>query len=341
MSTATWPSPALPDLRDTPPLRWGIAGAGAIAHDWVRALHAHTSQRVHAVAARDSARAAAFAGAHGIPRSYGSYAALADDAAVDIVYVATTTEHHLGTALQLIAAGKHVLVEKPLGCTAAEARQIAAAARQSGVYARENIWTLDLPHTRVIERLIDDGAIGELQLVEADFSVAFDPIESARVFAPSIGAGALLDVGIYPLSFAQRLVGPPLETRTVGALTDQGVDRRAIVVSRHADDALSISTTALDIDRPNLATIVGSRGRIDVRTDFYCPASFDLVADGRTRTWHPDPAIAGRDGLCHTAVAAAADIHAGRTAEIALTASIGVLETIDEARRQLQVTAVL
>jgi predicted dehydrogenase len=341
VSSTAWPSPALPDLRRTPPLRWGIAGAGAIAHDWVRALHVHTGQRVHAVAARDASRAAAFAAAHGIPRSYGSYAALADDPAVDIVYVATTTEHHLRVALELIAAGRHVLVEKPLGCTAAEARRIAAAARQSGVYARENMWTLDLPHVRVIERLIDDDAIGTVQLVEADFSVAFDPVESARVFAPSIGAGALLDVGIYPLAFARHLLGPPAQTQTVGALTELGVDARAIVTSRHADEALSISTTALDINRPNLATIIGSRGRIEVRTDFYCPARFDLIGERGTRTWHPDPVIAGRDGLCHTAVVAAADIHAGRTAEPALAASIEVLETIDEARRQLHVTAVL
>jgi predicted dehydrogenase len=341
MTAPAWPLPQTPDLRDTPALRWGIAGAGGIAHDWVRALHSHTSQRVHAVAARDAARAAAFADAHGIPRSHGSYAALAGDPAIDIVYVATITEHHLDVALELVAAGKHVLIEKPLGCTAAEGRRIAEAAGEAGVYARENMWTLDLPQTHVIRQVIADGAIGEVQLVEADFSVAFDPVEAARVFAPSIGGGTLLDVGIYPLAFARHLLGPPTETRTIGALTELGVDGRAIVTSRHPGDALSISSTALDIDRPNLATIIGSRGRIEVRTDFYCPASFDLIIGGETRTWHPDPAIAGRDGLCSTAVAVAAAIHAGRSPEPALAESIGVLETIDEARRQLGVTALL
>lgn len=337
--TTAWPEPAVPDLRATPPLRWGIAGAGAIAADWVRALHTHTAQRVAAVAARDSARAAGFAGAHGIPRSHGSYAALAHDPDIDIVYVATTTEHHLGVTLELIGAGKPVLVEKPLGATAEEAAQIADAARTHGVYARENMWTLDLPQTTVIDQLIADGVLGDLQLVQADFSAAFDPGEAARVFAPSIGAGTLLDIGIYPLAFAHHLLGPPLHLHTTGTLTEHGVDARAIVASRHAGDALSISTTALDIDRPQAAMIIGSRARIEFAADFYCPAPFDLILGGERRTWLPDPRISGRDGLCHSAVAAAADIHAGRTAHPGLADTVAVLETIDRARRQLCVTA--
>ncbi|HET8928292.1 MAG TPA: Gfo/Idh/MocA family oxidoreductase [Microbacterium sp.] len=341
MTPPAWPLPQTPGLRDTPALHWGIAGAGAIAHDWVCALHTHTSQRVHAVTARDGSRAARFAATHGIPRSYGSYADLADDPDIDAVYVATTTEHHLDVTLELIAAGKPVLVEKPLGSTAHEAARISDAARDHGVYARENMWTLDLPQTHVIDRLIADGVLGDLQLLEADFSAAFDRVESARVFAPSIGAGALLDIGIYPLAFARHLLGAPLDTHTTGVLTDDGVDARAVVASRHGGGALSISTTALDIARPNTAAIIGTRARIEFATDFYCPAAFDLVVGDQRRTWHPDPAIAGRGGLCYPPVAMAADILAGRTAHPGLTDSVAVLETIDRARRQLGVTALV
>ena len=333
-----FPGPRTAALRGGPALRWGILAPGRIARSWASAVREHTDQRIVAVASRDLARAQAFAAEAGAERAYDSYAALLTAPDVDVVYVASTNELHREHALAVIAAGKHVLVEKPIGCSAAEAREIATAARAAGVFAMEAMWTRFLPQTDVLLRLAESGALGEIAIVAAEFCASFDRERSARVFAPTLGGGALLDIGVYPISFGRFLLGPSDSLVVSGTTTHpEGVDARSVIVQEYASGARSIATTALDASASQLARVIGSAASIEFCEPFFMAGSFDLVTgEGRARYADPN-GIRGHAGLCYQASAVAAHIAAGRTEapEWPLDESIAVLQVIDEARRRL------
>src|SRR3954454_22072206 len=191
------PSARTPDPRDAPVLRWGILGPGEIAGDFADALARHTGQRIVAVGSRSRDRAAAFAAQHGIPRVHQGYESLVSDGEVDVVYVATPHSEHARNALTAIAAGKHVLVEKPLAVTADLARTIAAAADAAGVFAMEAMWTRFLPQTDVVAQLLERGDLGRPALAVADFAGGPVSAPGGRLLDPEQGGGALLDLGVY------------------------------------------------------------------------------------------------------------------------------------------------
>lgn len=233
------PSPSLPlslppstavALRGGPVVRWGVLAPGHIAEDWVATLHANSDQRVVAVASRSAQRAEDFAGRYGIPSAYDSYSALLADPLVDVVYLAAPHSLHRELALLVIAAGKHVLIEKPIALTAAEAREIAAAASAAGVFAGEAMWSAYLPQSTVIARLLRDGVLGEPKSVTADFghSGTFDA--TSRAYDPALGGGALLDLGVYPVWFAHFALGAPDRVLAAGELAPTGVDAQASLV---------------------------------------------------------------------------------------------------------------
>jgi len=251
--------------------------------------------------------------------------------------VASTNELHREHALLAIAAGKHVLVEKPLGCSAAEAREIEAAARVAGVFAMEAMWTRFLPQTDVLLQLVEGGELGELAVVAADFCVDFDRQRSARVFVPTIGGGALLDIGVYPISFAGFLLGTPDAIHVSGTITEPGVDARTIIVGEYASGARSIATTALDTSTAQSARVIGTRASVELAEPFFVAGGFHLVS-GDARQRYDDPnGLVGHAGLCYQATSVAAHVDAGRTEapERTLAESIAVLEIIDEARRRI------
>ena len=165
---AAMPTSRVPDPLAAPSLRWGILGTGWIAERFVAALHRHTRQRVVAVGSRSVASAKDFAERTGVGRAHGAYADLAADPEVDVVYVATPHNHHRAHALLALDAGKHVLVEKPIGLSAAEAQEIADRAAERGVFCAEAMWTFFLPRYDVVRQLLDDGVLGEVRTVLAD-----------------------------------------------------------------------------------------------------------------------------------------------------------------------------
>lgn len=331
------PSTAVP-LRGGPVLRWGVLAPGAIANDWVTTVHRNSDQRVVAVGSRSSERAAAFAAKHGIPRSYDSYEALVGDPEVDVVYIAPPHSEHRALALLAIAAGKHVLVEKPIGLSAAEAREIVVAARAAGVFAMEAMWTRFLPQSIVIRRLLDDGVLGEIGMLSAElgFPVPFDP--DGRMYNPRLGGGGLLDLGVYPVWFSHFVLGAPDAVHASGSLGATGVDNRAALTLDYprAQALLGVSLTALT---RNGAAIAGSDARIEVDPMFIAPTSFSLIGAGGERLDWTDPAgfPFWRDGLVWEAVAVAKHVADGLTEapEHPLDQTIAQLETIDEARTQL------
>src|ERR1035437_8917584 len=194
------------------PIRWGFLGTGGIAAAMAADLRAG-SNMLYAVAARDARRAAAFAARWGGSHSHGSYRAVVEDPEVDIVYVATTHPFHREQALMAIAAGKPVLVEKPLTLNAADARQVLSAARDKGVFAMEAVWMRANPLILRAQELVGNGLIGDVVAVHADFCIEVDFDPKHRLYDLANGGGALLDLGIYPMNFAWLFLGRP-DTRS-------------------------------------------------------------------------------------------------------------------------------
>lgn len=318
-------------------LRWGVLAPGEIANDWTTTLHANTDQRVVAVASRNAERAQRFAAAHGIPRSYDSYEDLLADNDVDVVYIAAPHTEHRRLALLTFAAGKHALIEKPIGVSAAEAQDIADAARAAGVFAMEAMWSRFLPQTTIIARLLADGALGELRSASADFGFPANPDPQGRHLNPKLGGGGLLDVGVYTIWFDTFALGDPVSIEASGELASTGVDADATVVLRFASGAEALSSTSLTTESPWEANITGSLARLHVDSPFMAPSGLRLNSNGDELVWKDETGFQWRDGLCYQATAVAAHIASGRTEapEHPLETSIKVLAIIDEARRQL------
>ncbi|MEO7017643.1 MAG: Gfo/Idh/MocA family oxidoreductase [Leifsonia sp.] len=339
----TLPTPRHPDPSNAPPLRWGVLAPGAIAADFTDALHKHSAQRVVAAGSRSAERASAFAAAHGVDRAYGSYEQLVADPEVDVVYVASPHPHHAELALLAIAAGKHVLIEKPIAVLPADAGRIAAAAREAGVFAMEAMWTRYLPQTDIVRQLLDDGAFGEVRVVTADFggAFAFDP--ASRMFDPALGGGALLDLGVYAVSWASFALGAPASVIASGTLAATGVDDQAALILTSADGAQALLSTGLRAGTPSLATISGSTGRLETDSPFWSPSGLRFFeADGTPAAHWTDPyGRPARQGMVYEAAALARFVAEGLTDSPLhpLAEAISTLETIDEARRQIAAPA--
>jgi len=329
------PTPDVTPLRGGPVLRWGVLAPGEIAGDFVRTVHANTDQRFVAVGSRSAERAAGFAATHGIPRS-GSYEAVLEDAAVDVVYIAAPHSEHRSLALLAIAAGKHVLVEKPIALNATEAQEIADAARAAGVFAMEAMWSRYLPQADVIAQLLDRGDLGDVRLVTAvlGWQWPFDP--TSRGYDPALGGGAMLDAGVYSHWFAQFVLGAPAGIAAIGNLAPTGVDSDSVVSLRSAGGALGAITTSIVADTSVTASIHGTAGRIETG-NFVMPSGFTLIAGSERQEWRDESGITGRDGLAWEAVALAQFVADGRTESPvhSLDDSIALMRTIDEVRRQL------
>lgn len=334
------PTPDVAPLRGGPVLRWGILAPGDVAKDFVNAMHRHTDQRAVAVAGRSAERTAAFAQRHGIKRSYVDHRALVEDPEVDIVYIASPHSEHKRLALLAIAAGKHVLVEKPIAVTAAEAREIRDAAKAAGVFAMEAMWTRYLPQTDVMLKLRDDGVLGDPRLVVADFGTRGNPDPAGRIYNPELAGGALLDLGIYPIWFSHLWLGKPKAIAALGSLTATGVDEQTSIILRYALGAQAILSTNLLAFTPARASISGTAARIEVNPWFVVPAGFELVKPGKGDVrlqFVNDTPLQFRDGMAWEAAAVAKHVADGLTDSPLhpIDFAIEVLDTMDEIRRQV------
>jgi predicted dehydrogenase len=268
----------------TGPLRWGLIGTGGIAATFAADLTFTESGRATAVGSRRMDSANRFADRFDIPNRHASYEALVADPAVDVVYVATPHAMHHANALLALNAGKPVLVEKAFTMNAAQAEELVATARAAGLFLMEAMWTRFLPHVAEIRRLLADGALGEIVAVTADHGQWFARDADFRLFAPELGGGALLDLGVYPVSFASMVLGKP---DRIVALIDPaftGVDGQTSMLFGYANGAQAVLTCTLFARSPTRAAIVGTDARIEIDGDFYAPTSFDLISRAGERT---------------------------------------------------------
>lgn len=358
----------LPDPMDAPPLRWGIIGAGGIAKTFARDVPAYTRSRIATVAARDADRAEAFAADFGADRAYGSYDQLVADPGIDAIYVSTIHPMHADHALLALRAGKPVLVEKSFTMTADQARKVTDAAGQAGLFTMEAMWSRHLPHYRVIRQIIANGELGHVVSVQADHGQSLR--DRARMVQPELGGGALLDLGIYPVSFLHEILGKPTEMIATGRLLpgefgissdthravqiDQGsvavlkVDPQAGNGSAAGrpgigpDGALGVARSNLDGRSATSAEIVFERGALELPLQFYRPGVLRLRTfgegtpkDGGTVDW--DSTVPG--GFQYEAAEVARCLEAGLTESPDMTwqDTIEVMQIMDDIRAQIGV----
>jgi predicted dehydrogenase len=335
------PAPRMLDPEAVPALRWGIVGTG-IADRFVRAMTLHTRQRPIAVTARDQAKTAEFAARHGIGAVLPTVQALVEHPEVDVVYISTPHPLHREQALAAIAAGKHVLIEKPIAMSAAEADDILTAARERGVIAMEAMWTRYLPQADIIRQVLEQGLLGEIHTVTADFGFSIPVMPEHRLWSAELGGGALLDAGVYPISFAQSVLGTPERVVAAGEVGETGVDSRADLLLSFPGGANALLSTSIVTSRPTVAPVAGQAGRLSIDSPFYGPTGLTLTTGGpgseESEHWTDDSGLEQlHDGLGFQATALASYAAAGLTESPVHTHAeiVAVMATIDEARRQI------
>ena len=317
-------------------LRWGILGTGWIADRFVGDLKRLADQTVAAVGSRTLEGAQAFAGQHGIGRVHGSYQALVDDPAVDVIYVATPHPFHHPHARLALEAGKPVLLEKPFTMDAAEAADLAALAHKKGLFLMEAMWTRFLPHIAEVRSILSAGTLGEIVTIQADHGQWFEKNAEHRLFAPALGGGALLDLGVYPVSFASFVLGLPAKVTALSDRAFTGVDGQTSVVLQYASGAHAVLNTTLSAATPNRAAVVGTEARLEIDRTFYSPSTFTVThRDGRVLRRFEVPYEG--NGLREQAVEVARCLRSGLVESPLMTVgeTVAIMGTMDEIRRQI------
>ena len=329
------PSPVeAPHPSTAPAIRWGIVGVGWMADKFAAGVRDVTKGSVVAVSSRSLQKAEAFANERGIPRAYASVDELVADPDVDVVHIASPHSEHRTHALAAIAAGKHVLVEKAFCRNEVEAREVVDAARAAGVFCMEAMWTRFLPHVVAIKRAIANGDIGRVVALEADHGQWFPFDPTSRLWDPALAGGALLDLGVYPISFAHDLLGVPETVTAIGQLTETGVDGQVSLVLGYGERAQATLYTTLWAATPCTAVISGTEGRIEIEGHFYSPTAYRVTRRDGT-TWSADDRVP--NGYAYEAAEVARRVAAGEKESPAmpLEETLEVMRTLDEVRRQI------
>ncbi len=310
-------------------LRWGIIGTGRIAHTFASDLRLIDEGVVTAVGSRTRGSAEAFGDEFDVANRHDSYESLVSDPEVDVVYVGTPHPMHFDNAMLALEHGKPVLVEKAFTMKASEARELVQAARAKNLFMMEAMWTRFLPHVAAIRDLVAQGALGRIVAFEADHGKWFEEDPSTRLFAPELGGSAVLDLGVYPISFASMLLGTPSRITALVDPAFTGVDGQASMLFGYEDGAQAMLTCTSMARTATRACIAGTEARIEVDADFYAPSSFTLIKrSGESKRF--GFAHQGR-GLHYQAVEVARCIAQGHTesAVMPLDETVAIMETME------------
>ncbi|HSG29519.1 MAG TPA: Gfo/Idh/MocA family oxidoreductase [Candidatus Krumholzibacterium sp.] len=264
-------------------IRWGILGPGRISRKFAAGLQTAEGAEIAAVGSRSLERAERFAAEFNVRSVHGSYISLLEDDSVDAVYIGTPHSFHRVHTVLALRSGRHVLVEKPFAINAAEAAEMIAAAREEKLALMEAMWMRFMPSIREACRLIEAGIIGDVRRVEADFGfrAGFDPKD--RLFDPHLGGGALLDVGIYPLSLAHMLLGEPETIGGTAHLGETGVDEESTAILGYPGGIQAVLTMAVNRDTACGASILGTEGSVTIPPAWWRSERILLVEKGRSQ----------------------------------------------------------
>jgi predicted dehydrogenase len=317
------------------PIRWGIIGTGKIAHHFARGLAFVPDAKLVAVGSRAQATADAFGDEFAVPRRYSSYQELVDDPEVDVVYISTPHPDHCASTLRCLNAGKHVLCEKPFAINAADARTMVETARARGRFLMEAMWTRFRPTMVKVRELIATGAIGEPRFVSATigWKAEFDPL--FRLYNPELGGGALLDGGVYPVSFASMVLGPPSLVTGVAGLGATGVDEQNAIALAHPSGAVASLGVTIQTNPISLGLILGTEGRIEIHHDWHRPEGLTYTPYGGTPERFDYPQREG-NGYQYEAIEVGRCLRAGllESPVMPLDESVSIMATMDTLRAQ-------
>jgi predicted dehydrogenase len=258
-------------------VRWGILATGNIARQFAQDLMLTPGAELSAVGSRRLDAAQAFAGEFGGATAHGSYEELVADADVDAVYVATPHSMHLDNARIAFEAGKHVLCEKPVTLDVADAEQMVALARQHDRFLMEAMWTACHPVVLALRDGLASGRFGEPHHLRAELGNRFEGPADGRIFSPALGASAMLDVGIYPLTFAHLMLGEAEELTALAELSPLGYDVDVSMTGRYPGGVLATMAASMTSWLSRTASITTDLGRIDIPDSFHHPAYAEFI----------------------------------------------------------------
>lgn len=316
------------------PVRWGIAGTGRIAQQFVEGLRTVPDAEVVAIGSRTPGRAGAVAEALGIPRAHDTRAELFADDDVDVVYVAGTADEHHAATVAALAAGRHVLCEKPLALSLGQATAMVDAARAADRFLMEAMWSRFLPVYLRLGEVLAAGRIGRPLVVEADFSfrVPTDDVAEHRLFDLSRGGGALLDLGVYPLNLAAMVLGEPDRIAAVGTIGTTGVDERTAVVLGYPDGAVARLGCSIRTSGTCSARIAGEQGTITIDPFMHAPTTLRVDTAEGTEVIEAEP-----PSLAHQVPEVHRCLRAGELESPTMpwSASLAMARICDEVGRQI------
>lgn len=316
--------------------RWAIIGTGGIARAFTEDLKRLEDHEVVAVGSRNIETAEDFAAQFPGVAPYGSYEELIEVDA-DAVYVATPHPMHYENTLLAMQAGKPVLCEKAFTLNAHQARSLVSYSRDNKIPLMEAMWSRFLPHLQKISSIISEGVLGEITSIAADHG-QFIPFERApRLWEPALGGGALLDLGIYPLTLAHLVLGMPSSIHAEATLTEQGVDLNTSMLLRYSTGAHALLSCTMASRGSVSAMIAGDRARIEIDGSFYAPTSFRVITRDGVTTEYPN--LYQGIGLREEAAEFARVIRSGEIESPLMThqGSIELMEIMDSIRHQIGV----
>jgi predicted dehydrogenase len=315
--------------------RWGILGTGGIARMFTSDLLL-TGHTVTAVGSRTQESAEQFAADYDLPAAHPSYQALVADPSVDLIYVATPHPFHYPNARLALEAGKHVLVEKPFTLNAVQAQQLVSLAADKHLLVLEAMWTRWLPHMVRLREIVAAGTIGEVRSMSADHTQKLPDDPGHRINALGLGGGALLDLGIYPVSFASQLFGAPELIEATASFKQTGADAQVATVFRYAGGQIATTYSASTTQGPNVAVVLGTEGRIEIDSVWYAASGLRVYDAAGTLTEDIRPHVEGR-GMQFQAVEAERLVGEGRIASDILPPqeTVTIMATLDEIRQRI------
>lgn len=313
---------------------WGILGPGGIAKAFATDLKLLDGHSVAAVGSRTLKNAQDFANTFG-GTAYGSYEALVADPSIDAIYVATPHPAHKDNVVLALNAGKPVLCEKPFAVNAKEAQEMVAAAQKNNVAMMEAMWSRFLPHYAQVREIVASGVLGKILTVHADHGQRLADQNIARLVEPALAGGALLDLGIYPVSFAHMVLGNPTKITASGVLTDKGVDAQTSMIFDYADGAQAVLNTTMIEQTPCRAVVAGVDGWLEIDRVFYTPTSMRVTLFDGSVTEYPTNYTG--HGLREQAEAFKKLVQSGHTQSDILNwkDTVDIMQTLDSVRSQI------
>jgi predicted dehydrogenase len=313
---------------------WGILGPGGIARAFAKDLNFSQGHTIAAVGSRSLENAQKFAETFG-GTAYGSYEELVADPTVDAIYVATPHPAHHENVILALNAGKPVLCEKPFAVNAKEAQAMVAAAARSSVALMEAMWARFLPHYAKVREIVDSGVLGPILSIHADHGQRLADQGITRLIEPDLAGGALLDLGIYPVSFAHMILGNPTQITSSAVMTDKGVDAQTSMVFTYDNGAQAVLTTTMIEQTPCRAVVAGLNGWLEIDRTFYNPAAMRVVLNDGTVTEYPNTYTG--HGLREQAETFKQLVRSGKLESDILTwaDTVDIMKSLDTVREQI------